>query len=75
SDLRTFLEHCRLEHLTAPALENGMVFCIPREYSLAGLSWILVLEFLVNILHRNQHLYNLKKEEAGLMAILSNLIS
>ncbi|MFH0968477.1 MAG: radical SAM protein [Methanobacteriota archaeon] len=75
SDLQTFLDHCRQEYLIAPALENGMVFCIPREYSSAGLFWILVLEFLVNALHPVRPLYDLAEEEASLMAILSDLQS
>jgi pyruvate-formate lyase-activating enzyme len=65
SDVQTFLEHCRREQLTAPALETGRVFCIPREYASTSLSWVLILEWMVNILHQESR-YDLALKRGGL---------
>lgn len=73
SDVQTFVDHCLREDLTAPALDNGMVFSIPREYSITGLSWVLVLGFLVNVLHPGYHFYDLKDEEVRLQAIIPDI--
>lgn len=75
SEVQTFLDHCSRENLTAPALDRGMVFCIPREYSIAGLQWVLVLQFLVNAFYPDLRPYDLKVEEKRLIELLPGIIS
>ncbi|HWQ66557.1 MAG TPA: hypothetical protein VN372_06775 [Methanospirillum sp.] len=75
SEVQSFMEYCRQDGLTAPALENAKVYCIPREHSSTGLFWILVLEFMVNVLHPDYDLYDLAEEERRLVELLTTLKS
>lgn len=72
--VETFLAHCREEHLTAPALERGKVFCIPEKYAPSGLTFILALLYLVQVLHPDRQFFDLGNEEVVLQKLLSDLL-
>ena len=71
--IEEFKQICNTENLTAPALDSGKIFCLPKEHSLTGLSWILGLEYLANTLHPGAIPYTPAEDELILNTLLFRL--
>ncbi|HWQ63317.1 MAG TPA: radical SAM protein [Methanospirillum sp.] len=73
SDTSDFLHHCQNEGLLAPAIETGQIYCIPKQYPVSGVRWVLALEYIANLLHPEVIRFSLEDDERYLNTLLYDI--
>jgi len=73
SSVEDFIHHCQAEGLHAPALDKKQVYCLPKQYGLSGIRWVLALEYIAGLMHPGVVEVSPEEDELVLVLILEDL--